>query len=732
MTVLLGNGSGGFSPAPGSPLAVGEWPISVAVGDFNGDGHFDLAVADHNINAPSAGAVSVLLGNGSGGFSAAPGSPFAVGNNPSSVAVGDFNGDGHSDLAVANFEGNSVSVLLGNGSGGFSAASGSPFAVGQYPTSVAVGDFNGDGHPDLAVANAGGASVSVLLGNGSGGFSAAPGSPFAVGNKPVSMAVGDFNGDGYRDLAVANESGNSVSVLLGNGSGGFSAAPGSPFAVGVEPSSVAVGDLNGDGHVDLAVVNHNNNEPSTGSVSVLLGDGSGGFTPALGSPFAVGGRSTSVAAGDFNGDGAPDLAVAESQLGRVWVLLNMPPHTSITSGPSGTTRLTTATFSFTSQASAPTFQCQLDAGVWATCASPMTYSALISGAHTFRVRAIDEAGNVDPTGATSSWSVDLSTLPSAALAVSPNPVLTGVPVTLDASASHDPFGGTIVDYKWDLSGSGSFTLDTGTNPTTSSTYAVAGIAHPRVQVTDALGITAITTANVDVRPAPPPGAVGVSINNGDYATNTTAVQVYVVWPAFASNALVSNDGGFNTAGGTSTRAARANDLVDAALGRQRTAAEDRLLALSRQRVPDGDVQRRHHPGHDHTGRSERELYRVGDDRVSRRRSTAQDARVPGPSPREREAVGHLSGTILGYSLGRDDGRLRRSHASGHTEVRAGREGSDGEAPGLRARQERGRQLVEVAPDRRPGPPRPPALSRSRVGREAQAGTSARVAPRAWI
>jgi FG-GAP-like repeat/PKD domain/FG-GAP repeat len=547
VSVLLGNGNGGFSPAIGSPFAVGSYPRSVAVADFNGDGHPDLAVA---ANSGESGSVSVLLGDGSGGFSNAPGSPWSAGVSPSSVAVGDFNGDGHPDLAVANWsESGSVSVLLGNGSGGFSPASGSPFAVGRYSRSVVVADFNGDGHPDLATASASDNNVSVLLGNGSGGFSPAIGSPFTVGRDPESMAVGDFNGDGHPDLATANLVGYSVSVLLGNGSGGFSAASGSPFRVGSLPTSLAVGDFNGDGHPDLATVNRNEN-----SVSVLLGNGSGGFSPASGSPFTVGNNPYSVAVGDFNGDGYPDLAVANREFSTVSVLLNIPPHTSITSGPSGTTRQTTATFSLSSDQSSSTFECRLDAGSWAGCASPMTYSALTAGAHSFDVRAINDAGVTDLIGATSSWNVDLSTPPSAALAVSPNPVLAGQPVTLDASASHDPLDGTIVDYKWDLSGNGSFERDTGTNPTTSWSYAVPGIAHPRVRVTNEVGTTAITTVELDVRPATLPGEVGVSINNGDYATNTTAVQVYVVWPAFASNALVSNDGGFNTAGGTTTTA----------------------------------------------------------------------------------------------------------------------------------------------------------------------------------
>ena len=327
VTVLLGNGSGGFTAASGSPFAVGANPYSVAVADFNGDGNTDLAIAN-----AGDGTLTVLLGNGSGGFTAASGSPFAVGTNPYSVAVADFNGDGNADLAVANQGDGTVTVLLGNGSGGFTAASGSPFAVGTNPYSVAVADFNGDGNPDLAVANYGSGTVTVLLGDGSGGFAAASGSPFAVGTNPQSLAVGNFNGDGNADLAIVNGGDGTVTVLLGNGRGGFRAATGSPFAVGDNPSSVVAGDFNGN--ADLAVANAGDS-----TVTVLLGNGSGGFTPASGSPFTVGSGPISVAAGDFNGDGRTDLAVANSTGKNVTILLGADnaAQLQVTQQPAGGT-----------------------------------------------------------------------------------------------------------------------------------------------------------------------------------------------------------------------------------------------------------------------------------------------------------------------------------------------------------------------------------------------------------
>ncbi|NCR02364.1 MAG: VCBS repeat-containing protein, partial [Microcystis aeruginosa L211-101] len=185
-------------------FSAGSGLYSVTVGDFNGDGKSDLAVANRDGNN-----VSVLLGTGTGSFG--PATNFTVGNSPASVTVGDFNGDGKSDLAVANNSSNNVSVLLGTGTGSFGPATN--FTVGSGPFSVTVGDFNGDGKSDLAVANLLTNNVSVLLGTGTGSFG--PATNFTVGSGPLSVTVGDFNGDGKSDLATANNSSNNVSVLLG-------------------------------------------------------------------------------------------------------------------------------------------------------------------------------------------------------------------------------------------------------------------------------------------------------------------------------------------------------------------------------------------------------------------------------------------------------------------------------------------------------------------------------------
>jgi hypothetical protein len=301
-----------FFTAPAVP--VGNGPVGQAVGDFNGDGHADLAVINQASNT-----VSVLLGNGDGTYQ--PKIDYATGAAPTGVVVADFNADGKLDLAVANFGANSVSVLLGNGDGTFRPRT--DLAVSTTPVSLAVGDFNGDGKLDLAVATEDLANdyLVMLRGNGDGTFQvplttvtdAAP-KGVSLFQRPYStIRVGDFNGDGRLDAVVVNNKdvirtgrgggtfffNGTVSVLLGNGDGTVQAPKN--FAVGVSPVSVAVGDFNGDGRADFVV----GNLESTFE-SVFMNTGGGNFSS---SSIAPGGQSFSLAAGDFNGDGRTDLAV---------------------------------------------------------------------------------------------------------------------------------------------------------------------------------------------------------------------------------------------------------------------------------------------------------------------------------------------------------------------------------------------------------------------------------------
>jgi len=223
---------------------------------------------------------------------------FGTGSFPHSVAVGDFNGDSKRDLAVANQGSNTVSILLGTGAGSFGPKT--DFGTGSSPFSVAVGDFNGDGKQDIVTANQSGNSVSVLLRN-AGNTSFEPKVDFAVGSGSWSVAVGDFDRDNKLDLVTANGNSNTVSILLGTGTGSF--GPKTDFGTGFVPRSVVVSDFNGDSRLDLAVANQGSD-----TVSILRGTGTGSFEPKT--DFGTGSWPTSVAVGDFDGDSRLDLATA--------------------------------------------------------------------------------------------------------------------------------------------------------------------------------------------------------------------------------------------------------------------------------------------------------------------------------------------------------------------------------------------------------------------------------------
>ena len=318
--ILLGDGKGGFAPAPRAPFPAGNSPNDIAAGDVNGDGRVDLAFANHDTKY-----VTVLLGDGKGGFTPAPKSPFTVNSrpHPHGIAFGDFNGDRNLDFVIDDWGNDRVTVVFGDGKGNF-ASPGVSFAVGKMPyQKVRVADVNKDGKADIVTTNTEGSDITVLLGDGKGGFKQAAGSPYSTSPRPFGIAIGDVNGDGIPDLAIAHYSGqltqpsdDAITVLLGTDDGKFKAAPGSPFKPGSAPTSVAIGDINGDGIMDVAVGNYGSN-----SVTVLFG-GRRGLTAAPGSPFAVGEQPSSIAIGDLNGDGKGDIVTANSKSNDVSVLLS--------------------------------------------------------------------------------------------------------------------------------------------------------------------------------------------------------------------------------------------------------------------------------------------------------------------------------------------------------------------------------------------------------------------------
>lgn len=277
MSIFLGDGQGNLGAARDFPSG-GTASSAVISSIFNADGNPDLAIAHRNSNN-----VSVLLGNGRGGF--AQPVNYAVGTSPVALVAGDFRNTGNLDLAVVNNGSNNVSVLLGDGRGGFSAAR--PFAVGLQPTAIAVGDFNQDGNLDLAVVNSGSNTVSVLLGDGQGNFG--PATSFNVGIDPRSITAVDFNRNGILDLVVANFGSNDVTILRGDGQGGFST--GLDLDVNdVRPSLVLSGDFNNAGLPSLLTTGYNTTLASlflpprptpAGDYSRLVRNGDGTFTRTL-------------------------------------------------------------------------------------------------------------------------------------------------------------------------------------------------------------------------------------------------------------------------------------------------------------------------------------------------------------------------------------------------------------------------------------------------------------------
>jgi hypothetical protein len=321
VSIVLGNGGGTLQPA--TSFDAGYGPAGVAVGDFNGDGILDLAVADF-ANFATTGTVSILLGNGDGSFQAPVSYP-SGGAVPDAIAVGHFDDDDDLDLAVVNAgldntKNGSVSILLGNGDGTFRAPQ--TYTVGIGPDAVVVGDFAGDGHDDVAVANEGtldtgrGSSVGVLLGHGDGAFD--PAQSYAVGSQPISLAAGDFTGSGRVDLVTANQNDDTLSVLLAQADGTFQAAVNFTTEPKAAPMSVVVADFDRDGTLDLAVSDYG------GRLFMLRGNGDGTFRTVA----VYGGVGGYMVPADLTGNGWTDLAIASVPdfelpfAHQVWSVLN--------------------------------------------------------------------------------------------------------------------------------------------------------------------------------------------------------------------------------------------------------------------------------------------------------------------------------------------------------------------------------------------------------------------------
>jgi len=329
VSVQLGNGDGTFRPATTILIAAGFGPAECHLVSLRGDGTLDLIVGSFNVNQ-----IAVLLGNGNGTF----GTPmfYTVGtgtNTPTSFTTGDFNHDGKLDVAVADTSDNTVSILLGNGSGAL-ILSGTPINVGREPEAIRAGDFNGDGYSDLAIANYRDGTVTTLLNNENGTFTPTVHSVGSgAGSGPQALAI---EGAGSAlQLAVANYKDNTVSVFKSNGDGTFGAQ--TIVNVGKGPDDLSFTDMNGDGIQDLVVSNY-----TDGTVDLLLGSGGGSYS--LVGPFTVGTKPYSAAVGDLDLDGTPDIVVSNCFSNNTGVLLSgtqiSVPYTGLSMTPGDTLNAT--------------------------------------------------------------------------------------------------------------------------------------------------------------------------------------------------------------------------------------------------------------------------------------------------------------------------------------------------------------------------------------------------------
>src|ERR1043166_8210804 len=300
VSVLRGNGNGTFTQTASIPFSTP--PMFVVAADFDGDGKLDLAVADSTTTANST--VTILLGNGNGTFEAQPAISLGLSAFNHSLAVGDFNGDGKLDIAVTNSQSNVVSILLGNGDGTFALPPPLTLPNVNKPSSVAVGDFDGDGILDLVFAD--GNTVLVVPGLGDGSFDTPL--DLAQKNSPAFVTVADFNRDGIPDLAITSLSDKNICIRLGNGNNTFASCDGSfKRDVPATPQFIVAADLNGDGILDLVV-------PLDGSLlSVFQGASDGSLNSGQNLP--VKSSSLSAVVADFKGDAKPDILSANFRTG---------------------------------------------------------------------------------------------------------------------------------------------------------------------------------------------------------------------------------------------------------------------------------------------------------------------------------------------------------------------------------------------------------------------------------
>ncbi len=427
VSVFQNTGSSGtVSFAAKVDFATGTSPQGTSTGDFDGDGKIDLAVANNG-----SATVSIFRNTGSSGtISFDTKVDFTTGTGPRSVSTGDFDGDGKTDLAVTNYNSDSISVFRNTGSGTISFATKVDYITGASPISVSTGDFDGDGKPDLAVANWNSNTVSVFRNTGSSGtISFADTVNFITGAGPYSASAGDLDGDGKSDLAVANSGSNTISVFRNTGSSGIiSFADTVEFTTGAYPVSVSTGDLDGDGNADLAVANYGSN-----TVSVFRNTGSSGtISFAATVDFTTGQGPWSVSTGDLDGDGKTDLAVANQGFNSVSVLRNTIFTPSVTVNATATSVCTGASITLTEGGTADTY-------TWTGGVTNGVGFVPLIGTTTYTV-----TGTTTSTGCqnTATITITVDTLPTVTANATATTVCAGESITLTGSGTADSYNWT--------------------------------------------------------------------------------------------------------------------------------------------------------------------------------------------------------------------------------------------------------------------------------------------------